>query len=97
MSKPFDALGLPPATLEKGGVEILRAGVVEGTLHIAIRRAFDDPQAWGMVIADVARHVARIHAMETGTSETETVERIRGMFDAELDGGTEGEAPRPMG
>ena len=52
----FEALKAPPTALEKGGTEILRAAIVEGGLHVSLRRAFDDPQAWGMLIADVARH-----------------------------------------
>jgi hypothetical protein len=97
VTAPFDALAIPPAALEKGGVEIVRGGIVEGGLHISVRRAFDDAQAWGMVLADIARHVARIHAMETGVSEALTLERIRGMFDAEMDGGGEGIDPQPLG
>ena len=44
---PFDALHVPPAALEQGGVEVLRAVIVEGSLHVSLRPAFDDPQAWG--------------------------------------------------
>ena len=36
----FDALNIPPDALEKGGVEILRASVVDGAVSIALRRAF---------------------------------------------------------
>ena len=69
----FDPLHIPPTALEQGGVEVLRAAVVGGGLHVSLRRAFDDPQAWGMLIADVARHAAR----------------IRAMFDAEMDAPTD--------
>jgi len=51
MSPTFDALRLPPAAQEHGGTEVLRAAIVNGALHISLRRAFDDPQAWGMLIA----------------------------------------------
>ena len=78
----FDPLHIPPAALEHGGVEVLRAAIVEGGLHVSLRRAFDDPQAWGMVIADVARHAARIFARETKLTEDEALERIRTMFSA---------------
>src|SRR4029453_9971781 len=69
----FDALHVPPTALEHGGVEVLRAAIVEGGLHVSLRRAFDDPQAWGMLIADVARHAARIFAKETKLSEEEAL------------------------
>ena len=85
----FDSLQVPPAALEQGGVEILRAAIVEGGLHISLRRAFDDPEAWGMLIADVARHAARIFARETSWTEEEVLERVRSMFDAEMDAPTD--------
>ena len=85
MAATFDALHVPPTALEHGGVEVLRAAIVEGGLHVSLRRAFDDPQAWGMLIADVARHVARIYASENDIPEEETLERIRSIFDAEMD------------
>jgi len=89
MMAAFDALNPPPATLESGGTEVLRAAIVEGGLHIALRRAFDDPEAWGMLIADVTRHVARIYAAEDKFREQETIERIRAIYDAEMDAPTD--------
>jgi hypothetical protein len=81
----FDALHIPPAAMEQGGVEVLRAVIVDGGLHVSLRRAFDDPEAWGMLIADVARHIARIYATEKNMSEDETIARIRAIFESELD------------
>jgi Domain of unknown function (DUF5076) len=85
----YQPLAVPPTALEHGGVEVLRAGIVEGGLHVSLIRAFDDPQAWGMLIADVARHAARIFATETKLSEDEALEQIRLMFDAEMDAPTD--------
>jgi hypothetical protein len=85
----YDALIIPPVALEQGGVEVLRAAIVDGGLHVSLRRAFDDPEAWGMLIADVARHVARIYATENNIREEETLERIRALFNAELDSPTD--------
>ena len=85
----FDALQIPPSALEQGGVEVLRAAVVDGGLHVSLRRAFDDPEAWAMLIADVARHVARIYATESKFPEDETLERIRALFNAEMDAPTD--------
>jgi hypothetical protein len=80
-----DPLAIPPAALEQGGTEVLRAFVVDGALHLSLRRAFDDPQAWGMLAADVTRHVARIYAAEKDLDEAAVIERIRDLYDAELD------------
>jgi hypothetical protein len=81
----FDALHIPPAALEQGGVEVLRAVIIDGGLHVSLRRAFEDPEAWGMLIADVARHVARIYATESQMSEEQTLARLRAIFEAEMD------------
>src|SRR2546430_15815163 len=81
----YDALIIPPEALAQGGVEVLRAAIVEGGLHVSLRRAFDDPDAWGMLLADVARHVGRIYAKEQSMREDEVVARGRVMFERELD------------
>jgi hypothetical protein len=81
----YDALIIPPEALAQGGVEVLRAAIVDGGLHVSLRRAFDDPDAWGMLLADVARHVGRIYAREQGMREDEVLARVRVMFDRELD------------
>jgi hypothetical protein len=81
----FDALGVPPTALELGGVEVLRAAIVEGGLHVSLRRAFDDPDAWGILLADIARHVARLYANESPMSEDEVLDHVRAMFESELD------------
>ena len=89
MSGAFEALNAPPAALEQGGTEVLRAVIVDGALHVSLRRAFDDPEAWGMLIADITRHVARIYASEDRFSADETVERIRAIYEAEMDAPTD--------
>jgi hypothetical protein len=81
----FDALHIPPAAMEQGGVEVLRAVIIDGALHVSLRRAFDDAEAWGMLIADVTRHIARIYANENVMSEDQVIERILSIYDAEMD------------
>lgn len=85
----FDALHVPPAAMDQGGVEVLRAVIVDGALHVSLRRAFDDPEAWGMLIADITRHVARIYATEDKFREEETIARVRALYDAEMDAPTD--------
>src|SRR5690348_8119348 len=85
----FEELNAPPTALEQGGTEILRAFIVEGGLHVSLRRAFDDPEAWGMLLADLTRHVARIYATEAKFREEETIERIRAIYEAEMDAPTD--------
>jgi len=81
----FEALNIPPPALELGGYEVLRAVIAKGQLHVSLRRAFDDPEVWGTLLADVARHVGRIFARETSMREEQAVEKVRAMFQAEMD------------
>lgn len=85
----FHALHIPPAALENGGIEVVRAVVVDGDLHISLRRAFDDPESWGMLLADLTRHIARMFAAETKLTEDEALERVRVIFESEMESPTD--------
>ncbi len=74
----------PDALANEEAVEILRAFVVDGGLSIAFTRAFDDPSMWGMMLVDVARHAARAYAKEGVMDESEALQRIADMFEAEM-------------
>jgi hypothetical protein len=85
VSEPtFQELPVPPDALERGGVEILRASIVEGAVSVGLRRSFDDPFTWGILLVDLARHASRIYALETGMSEDEALAAIRSGIEAEL-------------
>jgi Domain of unknown function (DUF5076) len=81
----FDALHIPPMVLERGGIEVLRAVIVDGDLHVSLRRAFDNPDPWGMLIADVTRHIARIYATESKLTQDQVIERVRTIYEAEME------------
>ena len=81
----YNALQPPPSAHEKGGIEVLRAAVIDGGLHVTLRRAFDDPQAWGVLLADVARQVARVYAQQGERAEDDVITTIRKAFDTEID------------
>lgn len=83
MSEKFEALSIPPDALEQGGVEVLRAAIVDGAVSFALRRSFDDPAIWGRLLVDLARQAARIYALEADMSEEEAFERIRAAMEAE--------------
>jgi AcrR family transcriptional regulator len=75
---PPDVIGREDAT------EVLRAFVLDGGLSIAFQRAFEEPDVWGLLLVDVARHAARAYARESEYSEEEALQRIVEMFEAEL-------------
>jgi hypothetical protein len=84
MAGSYDQLQVPRGAQGKDGIEVLRAGVVDGGLHVTLRRAFNDPQAWGVLLADVARQVSRVYAQEGDDAEDEVIERIRDAFAVEI-------------
>jgi hypothetical protein len=76
---------IPPDALTRDdAVEVLRAFVVDGGLSISFTRAFDDPQMWGMLLVDVARHAARVYATEGVMEEADALAAIVEMFEVEL-------------
>jgi hypothetical protein len=76
---------LPPDVIGRDdAIEVLRAFVLDGGLSIAFTRAFEEPDIWGLLLVDVARHAARAYARESGYTEEEALARIIDMFEAEI-------------
>jgi hypothetical protein len=75
---PPDVEGREDAT------EVLRAFVLDGGLSIAFMRAFEEPDMWGLLLVDIARHAARAYARESNYTEDEALERIVEMFESEI-------------
>ena len=84
-AQTFEALAVPPDALQKGGHEVLRAAIVDGGVSVALRRSFDEPFTWGILLVDLARHAARFYALETDMSEDQALAAIRDAMEAELD------------
>ena len=76
---------LPPDVVERDdATEVLRAFVIDGGLSIAFMRAFEDPEMWGLLLVDIARHAARAYGRESEFTEDEALRRIVDMFEAEI-------------
>ena len=88
---PPDVIGRADAT------EVLRAFVVDGGLSIAFTRAFEEPDMWGLVLVDVARHAARAYARESEYTEEDALNRIIEMFQAEIERPTDTGTTTPRG
>jgi hypothetical protein len=60
-------LGIPQiAKSDPKGIEIARIWAAKGQQHICLRPdLWDDPTAWGLMLVDLARHVANAYE-ETG-------------------------------
>lgn len=81
-------LTIPPAAADDPkAFELVRAWVAGGDLHVSLQMGgWDDPTAWGVVLADLMRHVARFYAEQKHLQPEGTIERIRDAMDGELDG-----------
>jgi hypothetical protein len=86
---PPDVMGRDDAT------EVLRAFVVDGGLSIAFTRAFEEPDMWGLLLVDIARHAARAYARESSYTEAEALARVVDMFEAEIARPTDMGSPAP--
>ena len=76
---------LPPDVAgREDAIEVLRAFVVDGGLSIAFTRAFEEPDMWGMLLVDIARHAARVYAREGDYTEEDALRRIVDLFEAEI-------------
>jgi hypothetical protein len=78
------ALEPPPiAKASAEAVEVLRVWASPGNpQQFVLRTTWKDPGAWGLLLVDVARHVAQAYVKE-GHEEGRTLARIREPLDAE--------------
>ena len=84
MAGPKEQPLSPDVMVRDDAVEVLRAFVVDGGLSIAFQRAFEEPDMWGLLLVDIARHAARAYARESEFTEDEALARIVEMFEAEI-------------
>jgi hypothetical protein len=85
-------LSIPPAAQrDKASFEVLRVWIAEQGQHVSIQSgAWDDPFAWGIVLADLARHIALAHTIQNpSTDEDAFLARLLEGFQAEIDNPTD--------
>ena len=86
-------LPIPPAAKrDSHSREMIRAWVAEQGLHCSLNigtdfqaNSADEKRAWGILLADVARHVANAFEEMEGADAREIVETIRDEFNGEID------------
>ena len=79
------------AQRDKASFEVMRVWIAEQGQHVSISSgAWEDPFAWGIVLADLARHVAFAHKLQNeGTDEEAFLARLLEGFQAEIDNPTD--------
>jgi hypothetical protein len=81
----------PAATGDSGAFELLRVWVANEGQHVSLRSGvWEDPFAWGIVLADLARHIVNAEAMQRKDFDEEAfLERLLEGFQAEIDSPTD--------
>ena len=81
----------PAATRDKASFELLRVWVAEQGQHVSLRSGtWEDPFAWGIVLADLARHIVNAEAMHRKDLDKDAfLERILEGFHAEIESPTD--------
>jgi hypothetical protein len=82
-----------PAKRDPRSVEMVRTWIAEEGVHIALNigfweqpeRGIDERDAWGILMADMARHIANAHKAEYGRDPRETLIAIREAFEREIE------------
>lgn len=82
-------LDLPAQVLsDDGATEILRVWKNSDDLTVTLKITWSDPGAWGLVLADLARHVANAYESEGVQSAKSAERQIRAALQAELESPT---------
>jgi Domain of unknown function (DUF5076) len=81
----------PAAQRDKAAFEVLRVWIAEQGQHVSIRSgAWEDPFAWGIVLADLARHIANAHQLQSAAIDKDAfLDRLLEGFEAEIDNPTD--------
>ena len=83
-----DSLPIPAAaSKDPRSLEVLRVWIAGGEQHVALAFGmWEDPAAWGLLLADLARHIAEAHAQQdSGVDAEDFIEQIRAGFESEMD------------
>ena len=82
-------LPIPPeAHTDAQSAELLRAWIAHNGLHCSLNiGCWGDDEAiiWGILLSDVARHVASALKRDAGIPDSDTLAKIREHFNLELD------------
>lgn len=84
---PRHELPVPEAAeTDANARELVRVWAAHGAQHVTLATGlWRDPAAWGIMLVDLARHVAAAYRENSGLNPAETLERIRQGFAAEWD------------
>ena len=82
---------VPAAAKEdSGSFELARVWIANKAQHVSIRvGVWNDPAAWGIMLADLAQHVANAYEQDEAIERSRVLQRIKTAFNAEIDSPTD--------
>ena len=88
---PSKELPIPSvAAKDAKSLEILRVWIAGGGQQVSLKSmVWEDPAAWGLLLADIAQHVSKSYARDAGLDKDKVLERIKQGFDAEMSNPTD--------
>ncbi len=85
-------LTIPPAAQrDEKAIQMLSAWIAEKGLHCTLKvgmwhaQGRDEPKAWGILLADLIRHIGNAIQEEHGKPATDTIEAVLAALTAELE------------
>ncbi|GAC1452430.1 MAG: DUF5076 domain-containing protein [Isosphaeraceae bacterium] len=92
-------LPLPPdAAQDVRAIELLRVWASKGKQHVSLATGlWDDPASWGIMLVDLARHVANAYSELKGMNRHEALVRVKEGFDVEWEEPTDQPTGQVMG
>lgn len=79
-------MSIPPKVANNPNSEQIISGWVnEGGLHVGISSGFDDPGAWGVVLADIVRNVVDLYSATAGLDRAAVKDAMKEVLLRELD------------
>src|SRR5580765_8055969 len=80
-----ELLAPPIAESDPNAIEVIRVWVAKSGQHVSINPlVWKDPVAWGIVLADLAGHVANAYEQASGLDREQTLRKITDLLLAEL-------------
>ncbi|OLC85311.1 MAG: DUF5076 domain-containing protein [Acidobacteria bacterium 13_1_40CM_2_60_7] len=86
-----DQLMIPDVARQDGkSFEVLRVWIAQKGQHVSLRTGvWEDPFAWGIMLADLAGHIANSFAQSARLDRQEVLQKIRMGFDVEMNSPTD--------
>ena len=84
-------LPIPAAAVhDVKSLELVRVWAAQGQQHVSLAtEVWEDPGVWGILLVDLARHVARAYEQTAAADRHAVFQRIRDAFDVEWENPTD--------